>query len=43
MHGLYRFLKSTLLGGLLFLVPLAVLAALIGWGVDIALLSLIHI
>ena len=37
MHGLYRFLKSTLLGGLLFLVPLAVLAAIIGWGVDIAL------
>jgi uncharacterized membrane protein len=37
MRGIYRFLKSTILGGLVFLVPLVVLAAIVGWAVDIAL------
>ena len=37
MRGLYRFLKSTLLGGLVILVPLVVLVAIVGWAAQIAL------
>ncbi|MCI0680756.1 MAG: DUF502 domain-containing protein [Gemmataceae bacterium] len=37
MRGMYRFLKATILGGLLFLVPLVVLGAIVAWTVDIAL------
>jgi uncharacterized membrane protein len=37
MRGIIRFLKSTVLGGLLFLLPLAVLVAIAAWAVDSAL------
>jgi uncharacterized membrane protein len=37
MRGIYRFLKSTLLGGLVVLVPLVVLGALVVWVVQITL------
>lgn len=37
MRNIYRFLKSTVLGGLVVLVPVIVLAAIIAWAVDIAI------
>jgi uncharacterized membrane protein len=37
MSGVYRFLKSTILGGLVILVPLIVLLAILAWAADIAL------
>jgi uncharacterized membrane protein len=37
MRGTYRFLKSTLLGGLVVLVPVVVLGAIVVWVVQIAL------
>jgi uncharacterized membrane protein len=37
MRGIYRFLKSTILGGLVVLLPVAVLVAVCGWAVDIVL------
>jgi uncharacterized membrane protein len=37
MHGIYRFFKSTILGGLVVLVPVVVLGAIVGWAVDMAL------
>ena len=37
MLGVYRFLKSTLLGGLVVLVPVVVLSAVIGWTINVAL------
>ena len=37
MHGVYQFLKSTLLGGLVVLVPLAVLSAVVGWIVNVSI------
>jgi uncharacterized membrane protein len=37
MFGIYRFLKSTTVGGLVILVPVIVLAGIIAWALDIAL------
>ncbi|MFL5339575.1 MAG: DUF502 domain-containing protein [Gemmataceae bacterium] len=37
MHGIYRFLKSTIFGGLGVLLPVIVLLALVGWAVDTAI------
>jgi uncharacterized membrane protein len=37
MRGIYRFLKSTVLGGLVVLVPVVVLGTLVVWVVQIAL------
>jgi uncharacterized membrane protein len=34
MRGLYRFLKATILGGLVVLVPVVVLGAIIGWAIE---------
>jgi uncharacterized membrane protein len=36
MRGIYRFLKSTLIGGLVFLVPVVLLGAIVVWVVEIA-------
>ena len=36
MRGIYRFLKSTLVGGLVVLLPVVVLGAIVGWAVDLA-------
>src|SRR5260370_35367193 len=37
MRGVYQFLRSTLVGGVVVLVPVVVLGAVVGWAVDIAL------
>jgi uncharacterized membrane protein len=37
MRGIYRFLKSTLIGGLVVLVPVVVVVAIAGWAVEAAL------
>jgi uncharacterized membrane protein len=37
MRGIYRFLKSTMIGGLGILLPLVVLGAIVVWAVQIAL------
>jgi uncharacterized membrane protein len=37
MRGIYQFLKSTILGGLIVLVPVVVLGAIVVWAVDLAL------
>jgi uncharacterized membrane protein len=37
MRGVYRFLKATILGGLVVLVPLVLLGAIVGWAVGVAL------
>ena len=37
MRGLYRFLKSTMIGGLGILVPIIALLAVVVWAVNIAL------
>ncbi len=37
MRGLYRFLRSTILGGVLVLLPLIALVAIVIWGVQMAL------
>ncbi len=37
MQGIYRFVRSTLIGGLVFLVPLAVLGTIVVWAVQLAL------
>jgi uncharacterized membrane protein len=37
MRGIYRFLKTTLLGGLVFVVPVVTLGAIVVWVVDIAI------
>ena len=37
MHGLYRFLRSTILGGLVVLLPLIAIGAIAIWAVDIAI------
>jgi len=36
MRGVYRFLKSTMIGGLVVLLPVLVLVAIVGWAVDLA-------
>jgi uncharacterized membrane protein len=36
MRGIYRFLKSTMIGGLVVLLPVVVLVAIVGWAVDLA-------
>src|SRR5262245_8089408 len=36
MRGVYRFLKSTMIGGLVVLLPIIVLLAIVGWAVDLA-------
>lgn len=36
MRGIYRFLKSTILGGLVVLLPLVVVGALVAWTVETA-------
>ena len=36
MRGVYRFLKSTILGGLVVLLPLIVVGALVAWAVGTA-------
>jgi uncharacterized membrane protein len=43
MRGIYRFLKSTLLGGLIVLVPLIALGAIVIWAVDIALKAIMPV
>src|SRR5262245_58594146 len=43
MRGIYRFLKSTLLGGLVVLVPVAVILAVVGWVVQSALAVLMPV
>jgi uncharacterized membrane protein len=35
MRGVYRFLKSTMIGGLVVLLPVVVLVAIVGWAVDL--------
>ncbi len=37
MRGFYRFLKSTILGGLVVLVPVAVLGAVLAWAIPLIL------
>jgi uncharacterized membrane protein len=37
MRGIYRFLKSTTLGGLVVLLPLIALGAVVGWAANIAI------
>jgi uncharacterized membrane protein len=37
MQGIYRFLRSTVIGGLVFLVPVVVLGAIVVWAVETAL------
>jgi uncharacterized membrane protein len=37
VRGIYQFLKATLLGGLVVLVPVGVVVAVVGWAVDVAL------
>jgi uncharacterized membrane protein len=37
MSGVYRFLKSTMVGGLVVLVPLLALLAVVGWAANLAL------
>ena len=37
MQGMYRFLRSTILGGLVFLVPVVVLGAIVVWAVEAVL------
>jgi uncharacterized membrane protein len=37
MRSVYQFLKSTLVGGIVILVPVIVIVAVIGWAVNIAL------
>lgn len=34
MQGIYHFFRSTILGGLVVLVPLIVLVAIVGWAID---------
>jgi uncharacterized membrane protein len=36
MRGVYRFVKSTLIGGLVVLLPVVVIVAIVGWAVDLA-------
>ena len=43
MGGIYRFLKSTLVGGLAVLLPLVVLLAVVGWAADIALKAILPV
>jgi uncharacterized membrane protein len=40
MRGIYRFAKSTLLGGLVVLVPLAVIGAIVGWAANLAVAAI---
>ena len=37
MRGIYRFLKSTIIGGLVVLVPVAVLGAVLAWAIPLFL------
>lgn len=37
MRGIYRFLKSTMVGGLIVVVPVVALLALVGWAANLAL------
>ena len=37
MRGIYRFLKSTIVGGLVVLVPVAVLGGVLAWAIPIFL------
>jgi uncharacterized membrane protein len=37
MRGIYRFVKSTIIGGLVVLLPLAVLAGIIAWAADMTI------
>src|SRR6516165_4477559 len=43
MRGIYRFLKSTIVGGLAVLVPVVALLAVIGWVTDIALKAILPV
>ena len=43
MGGIYRFLKSTLVGGLAVLVPVVALLAVIGWVTEIALKAILPV
>jgi uncharacterized membrane protein len=43
MHGIYRFLKSTLLGGLIVLVPLIAIGAVVVWAGDIAIKAILPV
>jgi uncharacterized membrane protein len=43
MRGIYRFLKSTLIGGLVVLVPVVVLVAIVVWAVQIAMQALLPV
>lgn len=35
MRGVYRFFKSTMIGGLVVLLPIVVIVAIVGWAVDL--------
>ena len=37
MRGVYRFFKSTMIGGLVVLLPIVVIVAIVGWAVDLAI------
>jgi uncharacterized membrane protein len=37
MRGIYQFLKSTMLGGLIIVVPVLVLVAVVAWAADLAI------
>lgn len=43
MRGIFRFLRSTILGGLMVLVPVIVLGGIVAWAVDIALKAILPI
>lgn len=43
MRGIYRFCKSTMIGGLVILVPVVVLGAIVGWAVRTALQILLPV
>jgi uncharacterized membrane protein len=40
MQGIYQFFRSTILGGLVVLVPLIVLVAIVGWAIETAYRSI---
>jgi uncharacterized membrane protein len=43
MRGIYRFLKSTVLGGLVVLVPVVVLVAIVVWAVQTAVQAIVPV
>lgn len=43
MRGIFRFLRSTVLGGLMVLVPIIVLGGIVAWAVEIALKAILPV